>query len=181
MAFKMKGSPMARNYGAPFEHGTKFHETASKADKGSTVYAGHVAGEHDKSTHSHNTTGTAFDNPGDAPVAKNPDGSRARNPERSPEYLAEKKALDEASKAKVKASKKPSTDAVADPSRSPYKNHKEGHKKKAPSLPKDFYKSVDTNYTNKVGGSVNMQQSKIASMRAGKTTLVYGPASKDES
>tara|TARA_R110000744_G_C19098367_1_gene533281 strand:+ start:413 stop:637 length:225 start_codon:yes stop_codon:yes gene_type:complete len=66
----------------------------------------------------------------------------------------------------------------------PYKKHEEGHReydKKAPSLPKDFYKSVDTNYTNKVGGSVNMQQSKIASMRAGKTTLVYGPASKDES
>jgi hypothetical protein len=108
MAFKMNNPP--------FKHGTKFHETASKADKGSTVYGGHVAGEHDKSTHGHNTMGTAFDNPGDAPVAKNPDGSRARNPVRSDEYLAEKKALDKSSKAKVKASKKPSTDAVADPS-----------------------------------------------------------------
>ena len=108
MAFKMNNPP--------FKHGTKFHETAHKADKGSTVYGGHVAGEHDKSTHGHNTMGTAFDNPGDAPVAKNPDGSRARNPVRSDEYLAEKKALDKSSKAKVEASKKPSTDAVADPS-----------------------------------------------------------------
>jgi hypothetical protein len=129
MAFKMKGSPMARNYGAPFEHGTSGQ---GKAGGKSTVYAGHAAGEHDESNHKHTAVGTAYDNPGDAPVAKNPDGSNAKNPERSPEYLAEKEALDKASKAKVKASKKPSTDAVADPSRSPYKNHKEGHQKQTP-------------------------------------------------
>jgi hypothetical protein len=51
--------------------------------------------------------------------------------------------------------------------------------KPAPTLPKGFYKAVDENYTNKVGGTVNMQTSKQESIKAGKPTLVYGSASED--
>ena len=40
-------------------------------------------------------------------------------------------------------------------------------------LPPDFYEKVEANRTNKVGASINMLHSKSASLKNGKTTLVY--------